>query len=218
MKLIIENTEHTEYLVEADEKTGKKNHYIKGIFLQADTKNRNNRVYPKAVMEREVKNFQNSINAKRALGELNHPAGPTINLDKVSHIITELTFEGNNVIGKAKILGTPMGNIAKSFLDEGVNLGVSSRGMGSLKPMREGYSLVQEDYRLNTIDIVADPSGPDCWVNGIMENVEWLYDEKSGMYKVAEQMKEHISSLSANQLDEQKVELFKQFLVVIGSK
>lgn len=218
MKLISEHYESTEYLVESDEATGKKSHFITGIFLQAEARNRNNRIYPKHIIEREVKSFQSLIKGKRALGELNHPAGPTINLDKVSHIITELKFDGNNVIGKAKILGTPMGEIAKNFIDEGIQLGVSSRGMGSLKQMREGYSVVQDDYHLNTIDVVADPSGPDCWVNGIMEGVEYLYDEKSGMYKVAEGFRSHIQSLSYSQLEEQKVDLFKQFLRAIGTK
>ena len=168
MKLITELHESTEYLVEADEKTGKKNHYIKGIFAQSETKNRNKRVYPRGIMEREINSFSKMIEGKRALGELNHPQGPQINLDKVSHIITEMWWEGNDVYGKAKILGTPMGNIAKNFLDEGVQLGVSTRGMGSVKQMREGYSVVLEDFRLSTVDIVADPSGPDCFVNGII--------------------------------------------------
>lgn len=216
MKLITEQFEDAEYLVESDE-SGKKTHFIRGIFAQSEKQNRNKRVYPKTVMEREVLNFQKLIEGKRALGELNHPNGPNINLDKVSHIITEMRWDGNDVIGKAKILGTPMGNIAKNFLDEGVQLGVSTRGMGSVKQMREGYSIVLEDFRLNTVDIVADPSGPDCWVAGIMEGVEWLYDEASGMYRVAEEAKQKIKTLSSKQLDEQKVNLFRKFLIQIGS-
>lgn len=216
MKLIVEQFEDAEYLVESDE-SGKKTHYIKGIFAQAETKNRNKRVYPRSVMEREINSFQKLIEGKRALGELNHPSGPQINLDKVSHIITEMSWDGNNVYGKAKILGTPMGNIAKNFLDEGVQLGVSTRGMGSVRQVREGYSVVQEDFRLNTVDIVADPSGPDCWVAGIMEGVEWLYDESTGMYRVAEEARTEIKKLSSKQLDEQKVDLFRKFLIQIGS-
>lgn len=218
MKLITELHESTEYLVEADEKTGKKNHYIKGIFAQSETKNRNKRVYPRGIMEREINSFSKMIEGKRALGELNHPQGPQINLDKVSHIITEMWWEGNDVYGKAKILGTPMGNIAKNFLDEGVQLGVSTRGMGSVKQMREGYSVVLEDFRLSTVDIVADPSGPDCFVNGIMEGTDWLYDEASGMYRVAEELQSTMRKMSARQIDEQKVELFKQFMIKLGSQ
>lgn len=216
MKLITEQIEDVEYLVEADE-SGKKTHYIKGIFAQAETKNRNKRVYPRGVMEREVNNFQKLIEGKRALGELNHPQGPSINLDKVSHIITEMKWEGNDVYGKAKILGTPMGNIAKNFLDEGIQLGVSTRGMGSVKQMREGYSMVQEDFHLATVDIVADPSGPDCWVNGIMEGREWVFDSASGMYRVAEEMQQEMKKMSARELEEQKVELFKKFMIKLGS-
>lgn len=216
MKLITEQIEDVEYLVEADE-SGKKTHYIKGIFAQAETKNRNKRVYPRGVMEREVNNFQKLIEGKRALGELNHPQGPSINLDKVSHIITEMKWEGNDVYGKAKILGTPMGNIAKNFLDEGIQLGVSTRGMGSVKQMREGYSMVQEDFHLATVDIVADPSGPDCWVNGIMEGTEWIFDDASGMYRVAEGFQKEMKKMSARQIEEQKVELFKKFMIQLGS-
>lgn len=217
MKLITEQVESAEYLVETDEKSGKKNHFITGIFMQAECKNRNGRIYPKAVMEREVKEYQKLIDAKRSLGEMSHPNGPQINPERVSHMITKLWFEGNNIMGKAKLLNTPMGTLAKNLIDEGVQLGVSTRGMGSIKQMREGYALVQDDYRLNAVDIVTDPSGPDCWVNGIMEGREWVYDETSGMYMVAEEMKSQMKQMTYRQLEEQKVELFKQFMIKLGA-
>lgn len=218
MKLITEQIESTEHLVESDEKTGKKNHYITGIFMQAEQKNRNGRVYPKSVMEREVKAYQELIDARRSLGEMSHPTGPQINPERVSHMITKLWFEDNNIYGKAKLLNTPMGTLAKNLVDDGVQLGVSTRGLGSVKQMREGYGLVQDDYRLNAVDIVTDPSGLDCWVNGILEGVEYLYDEKSGMYKVSEGYKSQLQSMTYSQIEEQKVDLFKQFLKAIGSK
>ena len=217
MKLITEQVESAEYLVETDEKSGKKNHFITGIFMQAECKNRNGRIYPKAVMEREVKEYQKLIDAKRSLGEMSHPNGPQINPERVSHMITKLWFEGNNIMGKAKLLNTPMGTLAKNLIDEGVQLGVSTRGMGSIKQMREGYALVQDDYRLNAVDIVTDPSGPDCWVNGIMEGREWVFDETSGMYMVAEEMKTQMKQMTYRQLEEQKVELFKQFMIKLGA-
>lgn len=217
MKLITELNESTEFLVETDEKTGNKSHYITGIFMQAEQKNRNGRVYPKHIMQRECGSYQKLIDSKRSLGEMSHPSGPQINPDRVSHMITKLWFEDNNIYGKAKLLNTPMGNLAKNLIDEGVQLGVSTRGMGSVKQMREGYSMVQDDYRLNAVDIVTDPSGPDCWVNGIMEGVEWLYDESTGMYRVAEEARTEIKKLSSKQLDEQKVDLFRKFLIQIGS-
>jgi len=218
MKLITEQIESTEHLVEADEKTGKKNHYITGIFMQAEQKNRNGRVYPKSVMEREVKAYQELIDARRSLGEMSHPTGPQINPERVSHMITKLWFEDNNIYGKAKLLNTPMGTLAKNLVDDGVQLGVSTRGLGSVKQMREGYGLVQDDYKLNAVDIVTDPSGLDCWVNGILEGVEYLYDEKSGMYKVAEGYKSQLQSMTYTQIEEQKVDLFKQFLRAIGTR
>ena len=175
MKLITEIIEDTHYITERTE-DGKKNHYITGRFIVAEEKNKNGRTYPKHVLEKEVARYvREVVNAKRAFGELNHPAGPTINLDRVSHIITELNQDGNYFNGKAKITSTPMGEIARGLLESGGQLGVSTRGMGSLKESN-GVMVVQPDFKLSTVDIVSDPSGPGCFVNGIMENVEWIYD------------------------------------------
>ena len=175
MKLIKELTEEVEYITEDNE--GKKNHYIQGVFLQSEITNRNGRMYPKSVLDREVKNYNEKyIRTNRALGELGHPEGPTVNLDRVSHKITELKEDGNNFVGKAKLLDTPMGNIAKNLLGEGVKLGVSSRGMGTLK-RENGASVVGEDFMLATAaDIVSDPSAPDAFVEGIMEGKEWVWE------------------------------------------
>ena len=175
MKLIKELNEEVEYITEDNE--GKKNHYIQGVFLQSEITNRNGRMYPKSVLDREVKNYNEKyIRTNRALGELGHPEGPTVNLDRVSHKITELKEDGNNFVGKAKLLDTPMGNIAKNLLGEGVKLGVSSRGMGTLK-RENGASVVGEDFMLATAaDIVSDPSAPDAFVEGIMEGKEWVWE------------------------------------------
>ena len=178
MKLITEEIEQCKVLVEKLE-DGKKNMFIEGIFLQGNLKNRNGRMYPVEILEREVGRYTESFVSKgRALGELGHPDGPTVNLDRVSHKITSLTREGTNFVGKAKLLDTPMGIIAKSLIDEGVTLGVSSRGMGSLRTTNEGYKVVGEDFMFLPLaaDIVADPSAPDAFVNGIMEGVEWIWD------------------------------------------
>ena len=184
MKLIREEIETCKVLVE--EKEGKKSMFIEGTFLQGNLKNRNGRFYPTEVLEKEVNRYCESFVAKgRALGELGHPEGPTVNLDRVSHKIVDLHREGNNFVGKAKLLETPMGVIAKNLLDEGVQLGVSSRGMGSLRDTNEGYKVVGEDFMLATAaDIVADPSAPDAFVNGIMEGVDWVWE--SGLLKARE--------------------------------
>lgn len=218
MRLITEIADSSNCLIETDESTGKKGHYITGIFMQAECKNRNGRIYPKAILEREVNEYQKLIDAKRSLGELNHPTKPSIDPERVSHMITQLWFEGNNILGKAKLLNTPMGTLAKNLIDEGVQLGVSTRGMGSLKQMKEGYHLVQDDYKLNAVDIVTDPSGPDCFVAGIMEGREWLYDEKTGMYMVAEEIRDQIKSMTYQQIEEQKVDIFKKFMIQLGSR
>ena len=183
MKLITENIEEIQVLTE--EKDGKKTHYIEGIFLQGDLTNRNGRNYPVNILEREVTKYnENFVGTGRALGELGHPDGPTINLDRVSHKILSLKREGNNFIGKAKLLETPMGKIAKNLLDEGVKLGVSSRGLGSLT-VKDGVNYVGEDFMLATAaDIVADPSAPDAFVEGIMEGKEWVWE--SGMLREVE--------------------------------
>ena len=167
--------EDCEVLVESNE-NGSKSHYITGIFMQGDIKNRNGRVYPSTVLEKEMNRYNDQfVKSKRSLGELGHPDGPQINADRVSHMITEMKRDGSNFIGKAKILGTPMGNIVKTFIDEGVKIGVSTRGLGSVK-QRDGIMEVQNDFHLATVDIVTDPSGPDCFVEGIMENTQYFFD------------------------------------------
>ena len=233
MKLITEEIESAKFIIEETE--GKKSMFIEGIFLQGNMKNRNNRMYPVEVLEKEVSRYCESFVAKgRALGELGHPDGPTVNLDRVSHKIVSLQREGNNFIGKAKLLDTPMGNIAKSLIDEGVTLGVSSRGIGSLRETSEGYKVVGEDFMLATAaDIVADPSAPDAFVNGIMEGVEWIWE--SGILKARqpelqtpvaviekveleveekiEKTKKTINKLvEQKKLDEKKLDLFQNFL------
>ena len=178
LKLISENTEHdTDYLIEQDEKTGKKNYKIKGIFMQADIKNRNGRIYPMEILQKEVKRYNKEyINEKRAFGELGHPDGPTVNLERASHMITALYPDGKNFIGEAKVLSTPMGEIVKNLMDDGAKLGVSSRGMGSLD-QKNGANYVRDDFYLATAaDIVADPSAPNAFVEGIMEGKEWIWN------------------------------------------
>ena len=211
MKLITEQIEEVKFLTE--ENNGKKNHYIQGVFLQGEIKNRNGRVYPIDILEREVNRYTElNISKNRALGELGHPEGPTVNLDRASHKIESLVREGNNYIGKAKLLDTPMGQIAKSLLDEGVSLGVSSRGVGSLREMG-GANYVRDDYQLATAaDIVADPSAPDAFVEGIMEGKEWVWD--NGLLKEQEisSIKKGIDAATLYNLQERKVSAFEQFL------
>lgn len=213
MKLIREEIEKVEVLTE--NVNGKKNLFIKGIFLQAEQVNRNGRVYRMPVMEREVKRYtEQYVDKGRALGELGHPDGPTVNLDRVSHKIVELQREGNNFIGKAQILSTPMGKIAESLLKEGVCLGVSSRGIGSLRPTKEGFNEVGEDFMLATAaDIVADPSAPDAFVQGIMEGKEWIWDGGILREKLAEQTQRRINTLvDQKRLEEHKLNLFNDFI------
>ena len=213
MKLIREEIESVEFLVE--QKNGKKSMYIEGVFLQADMKNRNGRVYPMETLRREVGRYsENHITSGRALGELGHPEGPTVNLDRVSHKIVSLRESGSNFIGKAKILSTPMGKIASSLIEEGVKLGVSSRGVGSLQQTKEGYSVVGEDFMLATAaDIVADPSAPDAFVSGIMEGKEWVWDGGILREKFAAKTYKQINTLvTQKKLDEQKLNLFNDFL------
>ena len=211
MKLITEQIEEVKFLTEDND--GKKNHYIQGVFLQGEIKNRNGRVYPIDILEREVGRYnEQNIAKNRALGELGHPEGPTVNLDRASHKIESLVREGNNYIGKAKILDTPMGQIAKSLLGEGVSLGVSSRGVGSLREMG-GANYVRDDYQLATAaDIVADPSAPDAFVEGIMEGKEWVWD--NGLLKEQEisSIKKGIDAATLYNLQERKVSAFEQFL------
>jgi len=212
MKLIREEIE-TAKVVITEGKNGKKNHFIEGVFLQGAIKNRNGRMYPVETLEREVYKYnENYITKGRALGELGHPDGPTLNLDRVSHLITSLTREGNNFMGKARILDTPMGNIAKSLLDEGVKLGVSSRGLGSIRE-ENGMKVVADDFMLATAaDIVADPSAPDAFVNGIMEGREWVLAGGAVREQSIEQIKHRIDNAHQNQLEEMKLSAFHQFL------
>jgi hypothetical protein len=213
MKLIREEIERVEVLTE--ESNGKKNLFIKGIFLQSEQVNRNGRLYPGSIMEREVKRYNEQYVQKgRALGELGHPDGPTVNLDRVSHKIVDLRREGNNFVGKAQILSTPMGKIAESLLKDGVTLGVSSRGIGSLTATKEGYKQVGEDFMLATAaDIVADPSAPDAFVQGIMEGKEWIWDGGILRERLAENARRQINQLTTQrQLEENKIELFDRFL------
>jgi len=190
MKLITEVNETCEVITEAKE-DGKKNYFIEGIFMQGNIKNRNGRIYPSDTLEGEMNRYQKDfIEQKRSLGELGHPDGPTINGDRVSHLITSMKREGNDFYGKAKILTTPMGEIVKSLLDEGVKIGVSTRGLGSVKPTKDGIMEVQDDFHLATVDIVTDPSGPNCFVNGMMENVEFYYDIASNSWLPKEQQEE----------------------------
>ena len=213
MKLIREEIESVEFLVE--NKNGKKSMYIEGVFLQGNIKNRNGRLYPVEVLRKEVGRYnENHIQAGRALGELGHPEGPTVNLDRVSHKIVSLKENGSNFIGKAKILGTPMGKIAASLVEEGVKLGVSSRGIGSLKQTREGINVVCDDFMLATAaDIVADPSAPDAFVEGIMEGKDWVWDGGILREKFVERTYREINTLTTQKkLDENKLNLFNDFL------
>ena len=213
MKLITEEIDQVEVIVE--ERNGKKNLFIEGIFLQGEIQNRNGRMYPMQTLSREVGRYNENFVCKgRALGELGHPDGPTVNLDRVSHKITSLRQEGNNFIGKAQILSTPMGNIAKSLLGEGVKLGVSSRGVGSLNKTNEGYSVVGEDFTLATAaDIVSDPSAPDAFVDGIMEGKDWVWDGDVLRERYAQKTYKRINTLvDQKRLDENKLNLFNDFL------
>ena len=213
MKLITEEVSKVKFVTEG--KGANKKMFIEGVFLQGDIQNRNGRMYPVNTLAREVGRYNESFIQKgRALGELGHPDGPTVNLDRVSHKITSLRQEGNNFIGKAQILSTPMGKIASSLIDEGVTLGVSSRGVGSLRPTNEGYKVVGEDFQLATAaDIVADPSAPDAFVNGIMEGKEWVWEGGHLREQLATQTKKRINTLvDLRALEEHKLGLFNNFL------
>jgi len=211
MKLIAEEVVDVKYLVE--EKNGKKEHYISGIFMQAEKKNRNGRVYPKDVLFKEVNRYNTEyVNKNRAFGELGHPDSPTINLDRVSHMITSLHPDGTNIVGKAKILDTPNGKIVKSLLDGGASLGVSTRGVGSLRP-HNGYQLVQDDFHLATAaDIVADPSAPDAFVRGIMEGKEWILDGTGWKEVDYYRAKKLIKEASRNEIEDVALKVFSNFI------
>ena len=204
MKLITEHTNDVEYIVEGKNKQ----QYIKGIFMQSDIKNQNGRVYPFSVLKKEVRNFNEKyVKQDRALRELGHPMGPTVNLDRVSHVITELIEDGKNFVGKAKIIDTPNGKIVKNLLESGVRLGVSSRGLGSVKTNKEGVNEVQDDFVLSTVDIVSDPSAPDAFVNGIMEGKEF-----SLTGEVEYDIQQEIKNTVKFRLEQKKIELFKRFM------
>ena len=213
MKLIRENIEEVKFLTEATE-NGKKNLYITGPFLVYDKPNKNNRMYTKDILSNEVKRYNEEyVKTNRALGELGHPDTPSINLERVSHKIVELTDNGESFIGKALILDTPYGQIVKNFMDSGVNLGVSSRGMGSLQPTKEGYNIVQDDFRLATAaDIVADPSAPGAFVNGIMENKEWLFVEGRFVEVDRDNSKRQIRQASRKDIEQVALNLFENFI------
>ena len=211
MKLITETIENIEVLTE--ERNGKKDYKIKGIFMQADIKNRNGRIYPVGTLAKEVKRYNEQfINKKRAFGELGHPDGPTVNLERVSHMITSLKPEGKNFIGEAKIMDTPYGKIVKNLIDEGAQLGVSSRGMGSLQSGTQGNVVGKDFYLATAADIVADPSAPDAFVEGIMEGKEWVWDNGVLKSMEVEKYKEEIEKTKRAELAEKKASIFKHFL------
>jgi hypothetical protein len=212
MKLITETLENVEYITE--EVKGKTNYKIRGVFLQSEIKNRNGRVYPKQTLANEVSRYNREfVEQKRAFGELGHPDGPTVNLERVSHMITKLYPDGNNFIGEAKIMDTPYGKIVKNLIDEGAKLGVSSRGMGSLERSRGGEARVGNDFYLATAaDIVADPSAPDAFVEGIMEGKEWIWDNGVIKERDIEEYKQYIKEAKRLKLAEAKAEVFSKFL------
>ena len=211
MKLITEINEDLEYLVE--ERGGKKSMFINGVFMMSETKNRNGRIYTKDILFNEVNRYRNQyVDKKRAFGELGHPEGPTINLERVSHMVTELKEDGNNIIGKAKIMDTPYGNIVKNLISEGAKLGVSSRGMGSLEE-KGGANYVKDDFYLATAaDIVADPSAPNAFVDGIMEGKEWIWDNGVVKESIISKIKESVKKSPASNLDSTKLKAFNSFL------
>jgi len=218
MKLIAEYVEQDIQCIVEKKENGDKSYAIEGVFAQAEQKNRNGRIYPRAIMEKAVDKYvTEQVQQKRAVGELNHPEGPTVNLDKVSHLITALEWKGNDVVGKAQILDTPNGKIVKGLLDGGVRLGVSTRGMGSLEN-KGGTMYVKDDFILNTVDIVQDPSAPAAFVNGIMEGVEWVWNNGVIEPQVIEEMETEIKNAPRTDLYETQVREFKNFLSLLKSK
>lgn len=210
MKLITELTEDVKYIKE-NVGNGDKNYFIEGVFMQSDMKNRNGRIYPQPTLAKETNRYITEyVNKGRAMGELNHPTGPTVNLDRVSHIVKELHEDGKNIYGKAKVLDTPMGRIVKNLIDEGAQLGVSTRGMGSLKS-KNGYQEVQEDFMLAAIDIVADPSAPNAFVNGIMEGREWIMENGIWSERQINNARKIIKTSSSRNLEKNMVKIFKDF-------
>lgn len=218
MKLIAEYTDHKLEVLTEKTQSGGKRHFIEGVFMQSESKNRNGRIYPKAIMEKAVDRYvTEQVKTGRAVGELNHPEGPTINLDKVSHIIEGLDWKDNDVVGKARILETPMGNIVKGLLEGGVRLGVSTRGMGSLEE-KNGVMYVKDDFYLSTVDIVQDPSAPTAFVNGIMEGVDWVWNNGMIQPQVIERMETEIKKASRKNLYEVQIREFKNFLSLLKQK
>lgn len=215
MKLIAEYIDQEIEVITEAREGGGKNYFVEGVFAQAEGKNRNGRIYPKAIMEKAVDKYvTEQVKTKRAVGELNHPDGPTVNLDKVSHLIESLDWKGNDVIGKARILDTPNGMIVKGLLDGGVQLGVSTRGMGSLET-KNGVMYVKDDFILNTVDIVQDPSAPAAFVNGIMEGVDWVWNNGVIQAQVIERMETEIKNAPQTSLYETEVREFKNFLSLL---
>ena len=211
MKLISEHLDQIEFITE-DDVEGKKNYKIRGVFMEADVKNRNNRMYPMQVLEKEVKRYNKEyVQQKRAFGELGHPDGPTVNLERVSHMITKLYPDGKQFVGEAKVMDTPYGKIVKNLIDEGAKLGVSSRGMGSLEPRRDMHIVKDDFYLATAADIVADPSAPNAFVEGIMEGKEWVWD--NGIVKEVD-IAQYRAELrkESKRLDEKKAEVFKKFM------
>lgn len=211
MKLITETVEDVQTLVESNE-SGGKTYKLRGVMMESDTQNRNGRIYEGKILKKETSRYINEyVNKNRALGELNHPSGPTVNLDRVSHMITNLKENGKQIIGEAKIIDTPMGNIVKNLIDAGAKLGVSSRGMGSLEK-RGGVNYVKEDFTLAAIDIVADPSAPNAFVDGILEGKEWIWDNGLLIEKEISEYQKKIKRIPKKKLEEQTIKLFANFL------
>jgi len=211
MFLITEHTDEIEFLKE-EKKDGTKDYSIKGVFMQSEVQNRNGRIYPKKVLMDEAKRYMKEyVKPNRAMGELGHPSGPTVNLERVSHLIKELKFEGNDVVGTAKILDTPYGKIVKNLMDEGTKLGVSTRGMGSLEE-KDGVKMVKEDFMLSAVDIVADPSAPDAFVDGIMEGKVWVWENGVINERQISSYQDAVRKASSRELEEVKLEVFEQFM------
>jgi|TARA_E500000178_G_scaffold303164_1_gene313164 hypothetical protein len=218
MKLITEYVEQELEVIAEAKKDGSKNYFIEGVFMQSNQKNKNGRVYEKKTLEKAIEKYVNEqVKTGRAVGELNHPEGPTVNLDKVSHKINELRWQGSDVVGKASILKTPMGQIVEGLLEGGVKLGVSSRGMGSLV-QKNGAQYVGDDFMLSTVDIVQDPSAPSAFVNGVMEGVEWVWDNGLIQRKDLEEIETEIKSATRVQLPEVEIKAFKNFLSKLNLK
>jgi len=215
MKLLCEVRDDIECIQE-DKGEGKKSFYLEGVFMQSDIANKNKRMYPSKIMEKEVNRYINDVISKnQAVGELSHPNTANINLERVSHKIEELRMDGSNVIGKAKLLETPLGKTARGLVEGGVRLGVSSRGLGSLKQVKDGLMEVGPDFKLVTVDIVSDPSAPDAWVNAVMEGAEWVWDERTGEWKameVLENTKKSMKKMTITELNQAKYRLFENYL------